>query len=139
MKLLLITFGFFAGIVTHAQDVRVDSVFNLYFNALEFEADYSFAKSHPELLDCSIDEKTNEKICLSKYGYVALTFIQEISGIKAQYDKDFHFVRSQIIDREIIDKWKDWYKANTSNIIWSNEKSRPVLRSHTKKITNSEL
>ena len=109
---------------------KIDSVFKFYFFVFEMETtDCCPREKYPDYYYYTVIERTNDTIYLNKYIGNAAEFIQQISKIKSSYSNyessgPFGFT----VNKEVVEKWKNWYNENKSKLRWSRKKNKPVLR-----------
>jgi hypothetical protein len=59
----------------------------------------------------------------------AMVFIQDISKIKAPiYKNGDSYSQGGVVTKKVLRRWRTWYYKNRSQIIWSEENNKPVLK-----------
>lgn len=127
--IILLTF-FVKYAIAQTGNYKVDSVFNLYFTALDIDVNKYSPEQYPEYFEEHVIESNDDTLYLSKYVTTAITFLQKISKINAPVrpsNTSYLKPLEPYATAEMIAKWKEWYNENKAKLIWSEVKKEPVM------------
>lgn len=97
--------------------LKIDSIFNHYFKALDLELSKKIEIKKNVTYYDEIILDNGEKVYTNKYGGEAIIFLQKITEIKAP-TKHTGIYMSPYVTKDILKKWKSWYKQNRNTINW---------------------